>query len=104
MDFKDMFAEHDNQVVLSNQMILFRQEYMDMRSEVENQLSRLQLDCSAMTREASCSFALLLSQMGCPSCSSGVIYLYLTRKQDWRTNLTFMFGSLRVLDLDSFMD
>lgn len=71
MDFKDMFAEHDNQVVLSNQMILFRQEYMDMRSEVENQLSRLQLDCSAMTREASCSFALLLSQMGCPSCSSG---------------------------------
>jgi len=82
MDFKDFFAENDNQLVLLNQMISFRQEYMEMRSEVENKLTRLHMDCSTMAREASCSFALLLSQMGCPSCSTGVIHFLLKNKSD----------------------
>lgn len=81
MDFNNLLSEHDNQVVLSNQMILFRQEYNEMRSEVDNLLTKLQMDCSAMTREASCSFTLLLSQMSCPSCSTGVIYFLLTKRE-----------------------
>lgn len=43
-----------------------------MRAQVESILTRLHMDFSNMTRDASCNFVLLLSQMGCPSCSTGV--------------------------------
>ena len=73
MDLKDLLAEHEDQVVLWNLMTSHRREYMDMRSDVENQMTRLHMEFSTMAREASCNFALLLSQMGCPLCSTGVI-------------------------------
>jgi hypothetical protein len=58
-------------------MTSFRREYMDMRAQVESILTRLHMDFSNMTRDASCNFVLLLSQMGCPSCSTGVSYPHL---------------------------
>ena len=58
-------------------MIAFRQEYQEMQSDVDSILTRLRMEFSNMTREASCNFVLLLSQMGCPSCSTGVrVYNY----------------------------
>lgn len=69
---KQYLAEHESQVVLWEQMTTFRREFIEMRSQVESILTRLHMDFSNMTREASCNFVLLLSQMGCPSCSSGV--------------------------------
>ncbi|XP_046437712.1 paramyosin-like isoform X1 [Daphnia pulex] len=68
---KQYLAEHESQVVLWEQMTSFRREYMDMRAQVESILTRLHMDFSNMTRDASCNFVLLLSQMGCPSCSTG---------------------------------
>lgn len=70
---KQYLAEHEYQVALWNQMRSFRAEYMEMRSQVESVLTGLSMDLSTVAREASCQFVLLLSQMGCQSCSTGVM-------------------------------
>ena len=69
---KQYLAEHEDQVALWNQMRSFRAEYMEMRSNVESVLTGLSMDLSTVARDASCQFVLLLSQMGCQSCSTGV--------------------------------
>lgn len=69
---RQYLEEHENQVALWNQMTSFRREYMEMRSEVESVLTGLSMELSTVAREASCQFVLLLSQMGCSSCSTGV--------------------------------
>ena len=68
----EFLAEHESQVVLWEQMTSFRREYVEMRSHVESLLAHLHMDFTSVAREASCNFVLLLSQMGCPSCTTGV--------------------------------
>ena len=71
-DWPALLADHENQTALWKQMLKFRHEYGEMRSEVESALANLHMDFTSIAREASCNFVLLLSQMGCPSCTTGV--------------------------------
>jgi hypothetical protein len=66
-----------------------------MRAQVESILTRLHMDFSNMTRDASCNFVLLLSQMGCPSCSTGVSYSHLITFRTQPTKPLFTFHAYR---------